>query len=149
MLALRAQAEHVHNASRVRLTNPPFSNCCRLYFLRLRALQIWTGQGPSQRKVRARSFPVSVTERLGEKFVSPAGPQQPGGRRLERSSPVPVKIESPEGRTTFGPGRRVRPSADAVRRVDVAGGVGWWGHSRSPDPTCSCYSFTASERYWA
>jgi len=73
---------------------------------------------------------LSVSERLGEKFVSPAGPQQRGGRCLERSSPVPVKIESPEGRTTFGPGRRVGPrSAAAVRRVDVA--VGWGGGARA------------------
>jgi hypothetical protein len=69
-------------------------------------------------------FPVSVSERLGEKFASPAGPQQRGGRRLERSSPVPVKIESHEGRTIFGPYRWVKfRYGDARVLAAIPGGM--------------------------
>ena len=68
------------------------------YFLCLLALEIWTGQGPSERKAGREVFPGSVSERLGKKFASPSGPQQRGGRclgveRFGRSESNALKAE--------------------------------------------------------
>ena len=76
----RVRAEHVHKASAVTLTTPFV--IVAAYFLCLLALNIWTGQGPSERKAGREVFPGSVSERLGKKFASPSGPQQRAGRCL-------------------------------------------------------------------
>ena len=61
----------------------------------------------------------------------------------------PVRIETPEGRTTFGPIRRAGPSGGgAVRRVDAVCDSAVVGQSLSPDPTGLGYSFSASAKYW-
>ena len=79
------------------------------YFLRLLALKIWIGPGRSQRNARARIFSGSVSERLGEKVREPIG-SVAARRPVPCVEPVqPVRIETPEGRTTFGPIRRAGP----------------------------------------